>query len=168
MNNFGICQMQNLKSFQHNLVAPLLLLGTESRNNNTRQTFSQAVLLQVMQSAIFYKYLLALEFLRRFWNTDSVVTPAWLSFAREEYPKGLDFVAMRNDTGTLKQNCVALRLTEAAASQQASVKHNLCRALLIRLEHPTLYVSTSGTCTEVNTESSPTPESQSTHSRAYT
>ncbi|KAI1628746.1 fungal-specific transcription factor domain-containing protein [Exophiala viscosa] len=86
--------IQNLDSFQHDLVWPLFLVGTESRNNPSRQKFAESAMLEAMRSTAYSNCRLALEFLRHFWTTDELVVVDWIQFCRQESQKGLSFVVI--------------------------------------------------------------------------
>ena len=86
--------IQNLDAFQHDLVWPLFLVGTESRNNHSRQKFVEFGLLEAMRSTAFSNCRPALEFLRRFWTTDELVVTDWVQFGRQESQRGLNFLVI--------------------------------------------------------------------------
>lgn len=86
--------IQNLNAFQHDLVWPLFLVGTESRNKPSRQKFAESGLLEAMRSTAFSNCRPALEFLRRFWTMDEPVVADWIQFGRQESERGLNFLVI--------------------------------------------------------------------------
>ncbi len=86
--------IQNLNVFQHDLVWPLFLVGTESRNKPSRQKFAESGLLEAMRSTAFSNCRPALEFLRRFWTMDEPVVADWIQFGRQESERGLNFLVI--------------------------------------------------------------------------
>lgn len=86
--------IKNSSAFQHDLVWPLFMVGAEGRQNEETQKFADARLLEAMRSTGFSNCYPALEFLRRFWATDSTVAADWIQFARQESRKGLNFLVI--------------------------------------------------------------------------
>ncbi|KAK5274038.1 hypothetical protein LTR96_000638 [Exophiala xenobiotica] len=86
--------IENLIAFQHDLVWPLFLVGTESRNRRSRQKFAESGILEAMRSTAFSNCRPALEFLRRFWTTDQLVVMDWIQFGRQESQRGLNFLVI--------------------------------------------------------------------------
>ncbi|OAL27768.1 hypothetical protein AYO22_03310 [Fonsecaea multimorphosa] len=89
-----IAEIQNKDAYQHDLVWPLFVVGTQSRFNKNTQAFADARLLEVMQSTGFSNCYPALEFLRRFWKSDPNIAVDWLQFARQESSQGLTFLVI--------------------------------------------------------------------------
>ncbi|OAL24490.1 hypothetical protein AYO20_10648 [Fonsecaea nubica] len=89
-----IAEIQNKEAYQHDLVWPLFVVGTQSRLNKNTQAFADAKLLEVMQSTGFSNCYPALEFLRRFWRSDPHVVVDWMQFARQEASQGLNFLVI--------------------------------------------------------------------------
>ncbi|KIW91671.1 uncharacterized protein Z519_07639 [Cladophialophora bantiana CBS 173.52] len=89
-----IANIQNKEAYQHDLVWPLFVVGTQSRFNQNTQAFAEAKLLEVMKSTGFSNCYPALEFLRRFWDSDPSVAVDWMQFARQESSQGLHFLVI--------------------------------------------------------------------------
>ncbi|OQU95275.1 Fungal specific transcription factor domain-containing protein [Cladophialophora immunda] len=89
-----IAEIQNKEAYQHDLVWPLFVVGTQSRLNKNTQAFADAKLLEVMKSTGFSNCVPALEFLRRFWKSDPNVAVDWMQFARQESRRGLTFLVI--------------------------------------------------------------------------
>jgi len=89
-----IAQIHNKEAYQHDLVWPLFVVGTQSRLNKNTQAFAETKLLEVMNSTGFSNCYPALEFLRRFWVSDPNVTADWMQFARQESKQGQHFLVI--------------------------------------------------------------------------
>ncbi|OAP60100.1 hypothetical protein AYL99_05102 [Fonsecaea erecta] len=89
-----IAEIQNKEAYQHDLVWPLFVVGTQSRLNKNTQAFADAKLLEVMKSTGFSNCYPALEFLRRFWKCDPSIAGDWMQFARQESSRGLSFLVI--------------------------------------------------------------------------
>ncbi|EXJ58423.1 hypothetical protein A1O7_05848 [Cladophialophora yegresii CBS 114405] len=87
-------QIRNKDAYQHDLVWPLFVVGTQSRHNKDTQDFAETKLLEVMNSTGFSNCYPALEFLRRFWATDPLVVADWMQFARQESRQGKHFLVI--------------------------------------------------------------------------
>lgn len=90
----SIGMIENKDAFQHDLVWPLFIIGSESRHNPGRQQFAQANLLEAIHSTGFSNCYPGLEFLQRFWATDPRVAVNWLQFARQESSRGFHFLVI--------------------------------------------------------------------------
>ncbi|ETI22601.1 hypothetical protein G647_06677 [Cladophialophora carrionii CBS 160.54] len=90
----AIGQIRNKEAYQHDLVWPLFVVGTQSRHNKDTQVFAETRLLEVMNSTGFSNCYPALEFLRRFWATDPLVVTDWMQFARQESEQGKHFLVI--------------------------------------------------------------------------
>ena len=87
-------QIQNTIAYEHDLVWPLFVVGTQSRHNKSTQTFSETKLLEVMNSIGFSNCYPALDFLQRFWASDSSAIADWRQLARQEARQGQHFLVI--------------------------------------------------------------------------
>ena len=86
--------LQHDEAYQHDLVWPLFVVGTQSRDNHAWQEFADSTLRAMMQSTGFSNCEPALTFLRRFWATDPSVVSDWMQFARKESKHGHHFLVI--------------------------------------------------------------------------
>jgi hypothetical protein len=89
-----IAQIEHNEAYQHDLVWPLFVVGTQSRSNKGWQGFADSTLTKVMESTGFSNCVPALEFLRRFWQSDPNVVADWMQFARWESQHGRHFLVI--------------------------------------------------------------------------
>jgi hypothetical protein len=89
-----IAQIEHNQAYQHDLVWPLFVVGTQSRHNQSTQAFADTKLIEVMKSTGFSNCYPALEFLRRFWRSDPTIVKDWLQFARQESKQGQHFLVI--------------------------------------------------------------------------
>ncbi|OQV08174.1 Fungal specific transcription factor domain-containing protein [Cladophialophora immunda] len=89
-----IRRIVNCRAFQHDLLWPLFILGTESREQLHLQSFVEARLLEVMGATGFGNGYAALEFLRKFWQTEPSSVPNWMRFARLQSQRGFRFLVI--------------------------------------------------------------------------
>jgi len=89
-----ISQIEDKDAYEHDLVWPLFVIGTHSRDNEETQEYAQTKLLEVMKSTGFSNCLPALEFLRRFWASDPSIVLDWMQLAREESRRGQNFLVI--------------------------------------------------------------------------
>jgi hypothetical protein len=90
----AIAQIENKDAYQHDLVWPLFVVGTQSRHNKDTQAFAETKLVEVMASTGFSNCYPALEFLRRFWASDPHDVADWMQFARQESKQGKHFLVI--------------------------------------------------------------------------
>ncbi len=87
-------QIQDTMAYEHDMVWPLFVVGTQSRHNQSTQTFSETKLMEVMSSTGFSNCYPALDFLQRFWASDPSVVADWMQLAREESRQGQHFLVI--------------------------------------------------------------------------
>lgn len=90
----AISKIQKTTAYQHDLVWPLFVVGTQSRHNTDTQAFAETELLEIMKSTGFSNCLPALEFLRRFWKSDPNFVADWRQLARTESNQGRHFLVI--------------------------------------------------------------------------
>jgi Fungal specific transcription factor domain len=84
-----LSSIRHLKLFEHDLVWPLFILGTEARSLPEIQDLAESRLSEIMASTGFRNCHPALAFLQRYWQTDSTTVEDWLAYGRQETEKGL-------------------------------------------------------------------------------
>lgn len=78
----------------HDAVWPLFIAGTEARQHPSLQALVNSLLPSIMKSTGFNNCQSALDFLRRFWDTDVHAVPNWLAYARQDAQRNFVFFVM--------------------------------------------------------------------------